>query len=285
MAFRIETDGMPYSMDTYAAAAQHEAHIKPIRGSNPPLKPLGKRTKKHMNIRKDERTGDILCRLHYTDVVTYHPDDSITLQFGGWNTQSTNEFIGCLLGWGVHIGNTHGHTTMSGYYIDEAGETHHGTFAIPINEPVRLTRDNPNTASFRIHNPLPTYQHRINRKAMNQVRKQCEPALAYFDAMLKVRSEDGWIPKEYEGYRQSISYDPYVFTSDNPDVLAPYIEGMLYVCSRYVSPKAGRFASVSVVRDELHTALKRAFADTVTTRVQVPWGEVKKDPNPWAGIA
>ena len=39
------------------------------------------------------RGGDIALRLHKTDVVTVHPDDSITLSSGGWKTVTTKERI------------------------------------------------------------------------------------------------------------------------------------------------------------------------------------------------
>lgn len=37
--------------------------------------------------------GDIILRLHYTDVVTLHADGTETIHTGGWNTVSTKAFI------------------------------------------------------------------------------------------------------------------------------------------------------------------------------------------------
>lgn len=37
--------------------------------------------------------GDVAVRLHSTDVVTYHPDGSVTLDSGGWRTYTTKDRI------------------------------------------------------------------------------------------------------------------------------------------------------------------------------------------------
>ena len=50
--------------------------------------------KRHVTIRKT-REGDIACKLHSTDVVTYHPDDSITIE--RWSSMSTDSFARAML--------------------------------------------------------------------------------------------------------------------------------------------------------------------------------------------
>lgn len=55
---------------------------------------LGKRdSKKHANNTYFERrdNGDIAYRLHDTDVVTFHPDNTATLDSGGWMTNTTRD--------------------------------------------------------------------------------------------------------------------------------------------------------------------------------------------------
>jgi hypothetical protein len=59
-------------------------------------------------IRRDN--GDLAVRLHDTDVVTYHADDSVTLDSGGWLTVTTKDRMNYALGMRpVHIGSAHGH--------------------------------------------------------------------------------------------------------------------------------------------------------------------------------
>lgn len=279
MAFSINTYGLPH-FDSYEQAASWEAEVKPIRGRFPECKPIGPRNKTHMTIRR-AADGDILCRLHHTDVLTFHPDGSINLYLNGWNSNSTFAFVNAILGWRVRIGTTHGHTTMDGCYIDEAGETHYGTFAIPDSDPVGLTRD-PNSSVLRIHNPLPTYKHLINRKAMNKVRKECEAALTYFDSMVRVRADsDGQIAiggKDWD----PVTLREDTFQSDDLDVLATQLERVLCWTAERNWRADIWYTTRNRVLDYIDSDLKRTFRDEVTRKVQNPWGKVLKDPNPWA---
>lgn len=42
-------------------------------------------------IRYHKSDGTVVIRLHFTDIVTFHPDDSITLNSGGWQTLTTKD--------------------------------------------------------------------------------------------------------------------------------------------------------------------------------------------------
>jgi hypothetical protein len=44
-------------------------------------------------VRYERSNGDIVWRLHNTDVVTKHPDDTYTLNSGGWKTVTTKDRI------------------------------------------------------------------------------------------------------------------------------------------------------------------------------------------------
>ena len=46
---------------------------------------------------------DVHVRLHNTDVVVIHPDDSMTLDSGGWRTPTTKERICSIIGWKVGV--------------------------------------------------------------------------------------------------------------------------------------------------------------------------------------
>ena len=50
-------------------------------------KPLAK------NVRLIRRGNDCVIRYYQTDVVTYHPDGTLTLRHGGWDTISTRDVI------------------------------------------------------------------------------------------------------------------------------------------------------------------------------------------------
>lgn len=56
---------------------------------------LDSKRKKHVTIRK-LHDNSIACQLHNTDVVTFHPDNTMTVK--PWNSISTDEFFNQLLG-------------------------------------------------------------------------------------------------------------------------------------------------------------------------------------------
>jgi hypothetical protein len=90
MAFILDTRNTEY-LHNYAVALAHHDSITPIRNSN--CRPVAERRKTHFNIRKH---GDsIIVRLYATDLVTYTPDNKITLNMGGMttNTMSTRAAV------------------------------------------------------------------------------------------------------------------------------------------------------------------------------------------------
>lgn len=56
---------------------------------------LDTKRKKHVTIRK-LRDNSIACRLHNTDVITFHPDNTMTVK--PWSSISTDEFFNSLIG-------------------------------------------------------------------------------------------------------------------------------------------------------------------------------------------
>lgn len=40
-----------------------------------------------------EQNGDVVFRLHSTDIVTIHPDNTATVKTGGWHSHTTKERI------------------------------------------------------------------------------------------------------------------------------------------------------------------------------------------------
>lgn len=85
----------PYHLPTlrnYEQALKHYESIKPIRGRRHEVRPIGDRRRDAQTIHKLEN-GDIAARLYQTNCVVYHQDGSISINFGGWATMSTAEFI------------------------------------------------------------------------------------------------------------------------------------------------------------------------------------------------
>jgi hypothetical protein len=71
----------------YSSAAQHLAG-----GRNRDSRPV------ENNTRVERRGDDFAIRLHETDVAVIHPDDSITLNSGGWLTVTTKDRMNRALG-------------------------------------------------------------------------------------------------------------------------------------------------------------------------------------------
>jgi hypothetical protein len=95
---RITTD-YP-SIPNYAAAEQRWNEVKPWRGEigewdeRPLSNHRWQRRKHHMSIRK-LTDGSYVCKLYYTDCVTYRPDGVILVQ--SYPSSSTSAFIRALL--------------------------------------------------------------------------------------------------------------------------------------------------------------------------------------------
>lgn len=74
------------SFHTYEDARNYYEKTKPWRGKDENVRPLGTRRQVNLTIRKVN--DDYVCRFHQTDVVRFHPDNSIT--FEGYASMSTN---------------------------------------------------------------------------------------------------------------------------------------------------------------------------------------------------
>jgi hypothetical protein len=88
MAYSLDTRNTEY-LHNYAVALAHHDSITPIRNSN--CRPVAERRKQHFNIRKQGET--VIVRLYATDIMTYTPDNRITLNMGHHNTNSTRAAI------------------------------------------------------------------------------------------------------------------------------------------------------------------------------------------------
>lgn len=92
MVYGLSTDGFKH-LTNYAAAKQHHDNTKPIRGRLEEVRPLRSNRKDNTTIRMDG--DDVVLRLYQTDMIRFHPDDSITV--GGYATKSSAEFVGGVL--------------------------------------------------------------------------------------------------------------------------------------------------------------------------------------------
>lgn len=91
---------MPW-VTTYTDARNHYEKVKPIRGDKDQRRPIANRRDKHLWMRMvggdAHLGGDVQFMLYDTPVVTYHPDNSMTIAVGNWTSHYTCEFICSLL--------------------------------------------------------------------------------------------------------------------------------------------------------------------------------------------
>ncbi len=153
---QIDMSSIP-QLDDHTQALRHYDKVVPIRGSSN-IRPIGCRRKQHMRIHV-LHDGSVACRLYSTDVVTYHPDDSITIR--SWSSNSTNDFAYAILPSGIRPAFTKEISSVN-YYTAE-GEW------LYVNASRPLTFERVNGGRWRVvgEEPEPYYHYKIDRKKMN----------------------------------------------------------------------------------------------------------------------
>ena len=142
-------------VSSYAQAKGILKDTKPIRGTT--TVPLGNRRDHHQySIRKEGENIQLVC--YRTSVVTFHPDDSITVKTDGWCSVSTHQFIQQVLGIPA---NGRGRYTVL--------QLKDSKVAISGNESASFVMRDGNWSCVT-ENRRPSY--RINRTGANNVRKR-----------------------------------------------------------------------------------------------------------------
>jgi hypothetical protein len=157
----------------YTQAKEILTTTKPIRGTT--TIPLGNRRDHHQySIRKNGEDVELVC--YRTSVVTFHPDDSITVKTDGWCSVSTHQFIQQVLGIPA---NGRGQFTVLSFQDSKV--------AISGNETARIKMGEDGKWSCLTQITRPSY--RINRKAANNVRLRYKEFADYIKGFSKVRAE------------------------------------------------------------------------------------------------
>ena len=135
MSFSCSTRGFPL-IRNYDDALRVWEKTKPWRNHwNDDIRPLASRAAKHKVILR-MGDGSIALRLYNTDVLTYHPDGSLTVR--GWPSMSTNSFANALLPSGLWASFSDGVTGCFLALADYPWQDPTGTTLIRCSQPVRL---------------------------------------------------------------------------------------------------------------------------------------------------
>jgi len=193
MSFSIKTSGLPI-INSYAKARFHWNDIRPIQGTgrNRGLRPLADRRATHMTLVKRQKA--FACRLYKTDCVTFYENGDICINYddSSYNTVSTRAFINAIMG-DPRWGHSHSHSTVRSLREGDMLYTH----VVPATSKDAWLDESQlmqyafgpsillNSAGVP-YNPDLCVVHRVNRKAMNSVRKLYAPFMAYAKNMIKI---------------------------------------------------------------------------------------------------
>lgn len=172
--------GIP-CLRNYNEALAYFNEATPIRGkgTNAGKLPLGLRHRAG-EFYMEKRGDAIECYCYRTPVVTFHPNEIIELQSGGWSSNTTSSFISEVLPFGCRISNSKLVVSVrAGDYAFEGG---------------RLQID-ASGGTYNVMHQKPTYVHKVDRKQANIVRSQYTDFIKFFNGIMKLR-EDNMVKEE-----------------------------------------------------------------------------------------
>jgi hypothetical protein len=186
---------------TYAGAKTFHGLCVPIRGRTPQVKPLGARSdweRFHIRAVQNPLQPDsppcIECMLYKTPVVTYHPDNTVSITTGADYTpsQSTAKFISELLGPHCYatcqadriVLVTTNRTPTGGNEIRKYAIGARNTLVFSLPDPT-----DPYARGLTPVDPTPQTTIVIDRAAANNVRKRYGDFYRYLKATISLRTE------------------------------------------------------------------------------------------------
>jgi hypothetical protein len=161
----------------YADALEIYERVKPIRGRDPEIRPLGsRRDADTYSIRKSG--DDVELVLYTTPVVTFKPDGNVELRTAGWSTVSTRQFIRQVLGISTHGEIKESIVTIGG-----------NKYILPTDGECMTVRMNDKDQWCLASAVKTNFDWKLNRKASNNVRKRYAEFIDYLDGVSKLRRD------------------------------------------------------------------------------------------------
>lgn len=187
--FNSKFDGMP-TVRHYADAEAEFNNITPRRGTDGSERPLRRRGERHKTIIK-KADGSYAFKLYHTEVVTYHPDNTITIRT--YDTLSTVEFMEYMLPWTVGVFLNRGKMYLSLKEIQANGWDR--KFYREGREPIRLapTETNHGVTYYHITNPETLSQDTVrvvNRARAKEIRAKLKPLMDWVHAVSALNDGD-----------------------------------------------------------------------------------------------
>lgn len=155
-------------------------NVKPIRGRDEDVRPIGKRRRDWERVTQIELPNGeyaYAARLYQTNVVTYNPDGSIHLMTDSWATPLTAEFMTRHSPFLIR-------KTRGNLWAKIEGKQQ----IIPLKGRLVIRKQN---GVWVVENPPEVRQMVVDRVKIKGVRDRIRPFLNYVNTMLKL--SDGWI--------------------------------------------------------------------------------------------
>jgi len=251
---------------TYADAARWEALVKPVRGRAVECKPLGARSKSYANIRKDVATGDIIIRLYSTDIVRYKPDGTLIVNQGGYESQTTRQYLNAVLPiwFSSHQGKTVTCRSREG--------SHHLLHSSDDNI-FKYTTNNVSGFSdtYYFVNPKPCVIHTKNRAKSKEVRSRYAPFINYVSRIRKLLGSD--IEVAIDRSKGST----FLHTSDILALAATNDPESHHAVMTQLAGQWCRWGNKPNVLNRFKDIMFRAHRDDIFDETTLPRGELKYD--------
>lgn len=272
----------------YAQALEQFNTTKPIRGRTDPSKPqvpLGHRNKiDQYSIRKCPFTQDIECVLYQTPVVTFKPNGEVVIKSDGWDTMSSANFIGEVLGW------TYAYIFDHNLCVSFSGED----YRVPNKGQLTIKRGESGRWEY-VSGAPEAYTHKVNRKAINTLRKKYADFKKYAIAMIKLKNGE-FTRDEYElafndAYPALINNNTWRYddmakmcrsvladmTNDTEDKFQHYYRALLIFARSYNTGCYTTNTSVKAFEYGFNQFTLGVHRDEAFESEPVPLGKVKKD--------
>lgn len=285
--FSINTENLP-QIRRYAKALDHYERTSPIRGREEDIRPLGKRSKCNMRIEKNGE--EVRAVLYGTPVLTYTPDDIVTINTGSWTTVSSNKFIGALLG--TNCGSVNGKSVL---YAEN------GVFLMKDGMRVRWELGDNGTSRLNVLDYYPSVVHKVRRSVIGQKRKIIKEFWEYTknlaaitpktDVPLDTENELLMRDKNHGGgaYCEKLVGKILALGSE-PDyekmlVLWKTVAFLACPCDMQYDRVQGKWKAITALVNQknmlsfVNESLKWHYRDEVFETIVLPRGEVKTDIN------
>ena len=279
MSFSLDTRNTKY-LHNYEAALRHHDSITPIRNTN--TRPVAERRKTHFDIRKEGE--GVIVRLYTTDLVTYTPDNRITLNVGNWPSVSSRAAI--LAVTGIQTSQQHSHTWV---------RDHDGKCFLFQNGMQLQAGDY--YRNHKIIDPIYPEVHTLKRKEMNAKLRQYKN---YYNYLLGLAKVDAWRGQEVpdstvlNGLTNQDNYKDGMF---EPEPEAAFELSKSIMCNHTISGRSTywRFfvhgwstppqIPIPNLENVISTALKRAIIcthkDELLAKQTITTGRIIKDQYAW----